>query len=268
MPPKPCPVCIQLALALLLAVTQPAAFTANLLGLACDLPGLDHCSYLPAIENWNVKPFTGMLTDNGVPVAGETLTLLYTAGSSAYTVYATAATLADGSYSFPRTPLVDASRSFFVRWVPSAGGLARLSSFACNPVTPTTPDYTCDINIHDVSLVFPADGASVSSPVTYAWTKRPTTSDDYFFSIYDTGGTQLSKSGPLGYTSSRRIFMSDLVLQINTWYFWKINVVTPDGVGICQASPRILFNDLIYNPSNSRADRSRNPLQPNRVLVR
>ncbi len=191
-------------------------------------------TYLPMLRRDN-PPFTGRLTDNGVPVAGKELYLAYSnPGGNGYTLYTTSN--ADGSFIFPTTPDVNTDdQSFYVFWDNHPGSnLSWLLNFYCNTVTSTNKDYYCDINIHNVPLISPPDKAHIKTPAVFSWQIRPTSTDNYIFNIKDPNGYPSGKliKREMHYVGSQLIAFPASDYQVNTLYYWWVDVRTPEGWGM------------------------------------
>lgn len=125
-----------------------------------------------------------------------------------------------------------------------------LNVFFCNDVSLSNQDYKCDINIRNVDLKSPANNAHVSPPTTFSWAVRSTSTDSYAITFFDgnTGEVVGGKSG-LGYIGSKTFSFTNF--SINALYAWKINVSTPDGIGLGFNDNNIYFNNMNGSAPNA-----------------
>ncbi len=209
--------------------------------------------FLPVVQTPE-RPFSGQVLYDFTPVSGQPVWITYSTdnGSTWTSKYAQTTTDANGYFTFASTPPVGSGKMFEVYWEnpnigatnPSSTWTKYLWAFYCNPVEATTDVYTCTMNIRDVALVSPNNNVTVGMPVTFTWKKRATPTDNYrwYMSDWYTGHYWWSY---LYYTD--RISFSNMTginLMTNYRYYWRMDVLTPDGYGIGYYDRGITFANL------------------------
>lgn len=206
---------------------------------------LDKMLYLPAIQKPPVY-LVGKMTFKGAPVAGQLLELRYFDGFS-YSTYATATTDAGGNYKFSALPALTAGQSMYVRWINTSFNANWLYSWVCNELTAyPSSDVTCSFDIQDIKMNAPPPGALISLPYTFSWTKRVTTSDNYFIEIFDPYDMDpwIYTDPPLGYVSSYRINNIPPFMQTYYTYGWSMGVYGANGQGSSYYYFEVAFTNL------------------------
>jgi hypothetical protein len=172
-------------------------------------------------------------------------------GSSGSTVL-TAATGADGSYTFANAPTLSAGQEYYVRYNNGDDGnfsdpryLALWQSYAIESYTAGTSVAGGEFDIANIPLVSPSPGAWVPLPQTFQWTRRTaTTTDSYEFNLFDP-----SDSDPwwwtdpaLGYVGSYTLSSLPSGFFPGTSYEWNVWVYGPDGgIGISYYTWMVTF---------------------------
>lgn len=211
-------------------------------------PGL---VYLPYIARPSTDYATGTLTDNGAPVAGQTVVLMRsTTGnvSGGYYPYDRAVTDANGAFSLLRPALTTTNHKYYIRWQNpnSTSSDGRLVAFYSYVAGNTTTNHNYPINIHDVVLNSPGNGASVYMPAYFTWTRRSTTTDSYVLELYMNGlDDSPNFTDQLGYTDRVTVTGLPSDAETNTEYYWSIRVHTPSvGYGEAYWANSISFKTL------------------------
>lgn len=121
-----------------------------------------------------------------------------------------------------------------------------------------------NFDLANITLVSPANGATVSVPRTFQWTPRPATaSDTYEFDMYDPtdGNPYFYTAPPLGYVSSYTLNGLSPGFNVGDLYAWEIWVYSPDGgFGISYETRAVHFSNsgLSDTPATQ-------PIQPKTV---
>lgn len=203
--------------------------------------------FLPIITQSST--LSGVVTDNGTPVSGQTLKVLYSTNDGAsYQQIGTVKTDSGGKYSVDIAPMNPHDR-YYVLWSNPAmeDYNGRLYYFRCNPTTYPTGSHTCNINLRDIKMISPAPRATISWPNTFTWTRRATTTDSYELRIFssDAAHTLLARTVPaLGYTDRVTIPNAPNGTKIGTQYLWSMYVYTPYGEGDAYYWRTIYWRDL------------------------
>jgi hypothetical protein len=232
-------------LALALLAAPPGA------GLA-QVPDYDHVLYMPYITR--EIPVTGRLTSNGSPVAGQTVVLRYSYDfNKDHNDFSSAVTRADGTFSLQMPRMNTPADSYYLLWRNTSGNSAWLSGFRGRDVFSTTQNHHHEINIADIRLVAPADGATVFSPTTFQWVMRATTSDSYSVAVEDESRTNSIITEPpegLGYVDRATVGGSlPPWIKANTTYYWFVAVNTPSGLGVSYYRRAIKFQNASASPA-------------------
>lgn len=196
--------------------------------------------YLPTVikRNYGDLTLSGMVTDNGVPVAGSTVKLLLSEGSGvgrgggASIVYDSTTTDENGFYQFSMVVNPVGEESLQVIWENQTYDVTRVASWNCNPITATTlsPEaLICNFNVHTVDLLTPLHNASVALPVTFTWGGRNTSVDRYLvhFSNYSGGyfSQDAGSSETLTWSSLPEGFITDEAI------LWWVGILGENGMG-------------------------------------
>jgi hypothetical protein len=205
--------------------------TITILGPAYELP---HTVYLPIVTA--TKPpsgINGRITYQGNPVSGINLDLRFFNGSSLSTK-ASAKTQSDGTYQFSGIFSLQANQKYYVFY---------RNVNASNPnylIAWLGPDITSyragtsvaggNVDIANIPLVSPIDGATVALPYTLQWTRRTTTlSDSYGVWMEGIVGYESFDSGPLGYVNDYTLRSLPPAFSVGAQYYWGALLYTPDG---------------------------------------
>ncbi|HEX9990566.1 MAG TPA: hypothetical protein VGE45_19075 [Chloroflexia bacterium] len=140
----------------------------------------------------------GTVTVTGQSAAGLTVELRQRANSGEETVLGTATTDDTGSYSFPNQPSAPNDAFYYIRLGSGKGTLATWYTFPIIYVQGnafTVPS----VDLSDVELVDPGQGATVSLPSTLTWKARRS-GETYRIFVYASGKTDkvALDSGSLG----------------------------------------------------------------------
>jgi len=146
----------------------------------------------------------GQITKNQTPAAGLDLELRFWNGT-AWSTRTTTTTGADGHYCFTGVPSLDASQIYYVRYLNTTSspnpGPDYLWDWRGNKIVSYTAGATVpggDFDVDDISLVSPADGASVTLPAQFCWTPRNVPSDNYVLGFYYAGTDETATTSYLG----------------------------------------------------------------------
>jgi hypothetical protein len=217
-------------------------------------PISDTIIYLPFVMNKSDR-YTGKITDNGVPVANQTVELMYDDGSGWSSIDSQITNLA-GSYSFTNLPVPTAGRRFYVVWLNNFHNPNYLAGYYCDTIdlyNIINSPLSCDINIHNIALLSPEDDASVNLPSTFEWMPRPTTSDSYEFDIEDLADQDpwWWTAPPLGYTNTYELTSLPEGFQEGQVYGWYMGVFGTNGLGFSYNYKNVTFlssGELVIGP--------------------
>jgi hypothetical protein len=133
---------------------------------------------------------------------------------------------------------------YYVAWKnPSASYNNRLDSFNCAEAAGSSTNRVCDFNIHDVKMLAPPSGATVTHPYTFIWERRSTAADNYTVQLFNASQALLFELADLGYID--RVTVADGTgTAINTQYYWSMKVETPQGIGYAYFVRPIRWSDL------------------------
>ena len=211
-----------------------------------EQPTADTTIYLPVVMN-NFYTYSGIITDNGVPVPNHEVDLRFFDGS-VWSTYDTQVTNSSGAYYFTNLPTLTNGQSYYVRWFNNLDNPNHLGAYYCDLIDTDNIDtglLTCDFNIHNVFHVSPEDATTVRLPKTFEWTLRPTTTDSYELDIsdIDTDDPWWYTDPPLGYTNSYLLTSLPAVLQTNVEYGWFMGVWGINGYGFSYYYRTITFQN-------------------------
>jgi hypothetical protein len=129
----------------------------------------------------------GRVTKGGAAAAGIALALRRSDGEDDVQV-ATTTTGADGRYAFGGIASLLAGASYYVLYGPNSADPTALSFWYGPKVTSYTAGASVpagDFDIANVTLLAPANHATVSLPVTFTWSRRNLSGDTYKVVFYD-----------------------------------------------------------------------------------
>lgn len=192
----------------------------------------------------------GTVTENGREASGVSVDLQVYDGSS-WSTMARTTTAPDGSYAFLGVPPLELGSSrerYRIRYVNASRTLGRLCSWRTNWIS-TYQNNVMDfgnLDIADVTLASPTDGAVVPLPSTFYWYRRPGNSGDFYeLEVYD----------PVDGYPSWRLQAEDAWLgshvlddlppgfAVGTEYAWTVQVQTRGGQGVSCSSRSVTFSD-------------------------
>jgi len=223
---------------------------------------LNHQVYLPLVLKPCSTGICGRVTLNGAPAANVYLQLRFFDGSR-WSTRSTTYTDQNGNYAFTNVPSLGPGQRYYVLYSNSAGLSGRLRAWGTRELTSYTAGTAVEIgnfDIADIPLVAPSDGATVSLPYTFRWTRRTATpSDSYALALYDS--SNYAHTSPLGYVDS--IFVNNLppFVTPGTQYRWEVLAFSPDGgVGISLQARRVTFTNTGVGSASEAPDFSLSPL--------
>ncbi len=190
---------------------------------------------------------SGLLTQNGAPIAGITVRLWLYNGAA----LATTTTNSSGFYIFTGLPASGPGQYYYVEYMNIESNLSRLSSWRSAYIqsdTITSDVFLGTSDLANISLVAPTDGATVALPYFFQWTRRSATpSDNYFMRLRRPQGTEATY-GNLGYVSGMSMASLPNGWYPNVKYDWYVGVIdSRGGVGFSY-----YYNSITF--SNSGAD--------------
>jgi hypothetical protein len=147
---------------------------------------------------------SGRLTYRGAPAAGLVLQLFLQNSGGAFALDATT-TGADGAYRFAAPPGLGAGQEYYVQYHntnsapnPGPGYLYGWWGKEINSYSAGTTVAGGDFDLADITLVSPADGAAVTLPAQFCWTRRGIAGDNYKVVLYDSASGTLAGTRYLG----------------------------------------------------------------------
>jgi hypothetical protein len=224
----------------------------------------DHSIYLPIVE----KPFPalqlhGYVTENGAPVAGVPVDLLYSSTECnplAYpsNVLHTAITDQNGLYNFTNIPSLPPGnlyepcyRTVYYNTLSDPQRLAYWWNSEILAYTLGSTVNAGNFDIADVVRVRPANGAEFPQPIDaqkirlhFKWTPRTAVLTDTYYLILYEPELQYSdyySSGPLGYVGDHikeftlcfaACSPSQAALRLNGVYVWRVGILHRNTQGI------------------------------------
>lgn len=208
--------------------------------------------YLPLIQApW--ARLTGRAASTRATTAGHVVQLRsYQVGSGGPTTLVATATVAiDNTYVFPSVPETPASYAYYIVYTSPVVDSAFLD-IVYGADTPTVArGAVLDLGTLDVTgidLLEPGANATVAMPTTFRWTRRATTTDNYFVTVYDPAGLAASLSSlDLGYldTDTAGAFPPGSGYQTGVSYAWAVGVTTPDDALGYSFERRLTFSNII-----------------------
>ncbi|HVP21916.1 MAG TPA: M6 family metalloprotease domain-containing protein [Anaerolineaceae bacterium] len=205
--------------------SAPATITANF--------SHSYLSLVPFLATSGVHGLYGYVNEAGIPAPGINLNLLFFDGSG-WDIVATAATGADGYYSFPNAKTLAAGQFYTVEYNNSEGNSSRLASWYTKNITLYTAGQVVNAGNFDlkgITLSTPANAAIQPVPANFTWIARiqlPT--DSYQVKILELSGfIDIYSSDPLGFTNSFSLVSLPPGLAFGTQYGWYVGITSPDG---------------------------------------
>lgn len=191
--------------------SAPPAYQAPNKNVALRAPGVSQPAQAVAPAPARQAPeqtgglISGQVLANGTPVAGAQVVLRSYVRAQTESSVMTTTTTITGYYAFANPPSSPTGFTYYVRYGPQFDNPAYVSIW----YGPDLPPYTAgtrvsggDLNVANVPAVFPSDNTTVTLPVTFRWTRRPTTTDSYSFILggwSEANYTDTVESGALGY---------------------------------------------------------------------
>jgi len=183
----------------------------------------------------------GRVTYQGAPAAGIVIGLNYDLSSINTT------TQADGTYYFSNlTP-----GKYYQTAYDNDGNVP---SYIRHCSGPTLAMYTAgarlaggDLDIANILLISPPNGARISVPYTFRWTPRPgVPSDSYNLEIFDSGFTNVWDATSLGYVGQYTLNSLPPELSYPVTYAWRVWVGAP-GAACISSSRTVRFSSTAAN---------------------
>ena len=226
-------------------------------------PTQDRRAFLPLVVMGDAseveRGIYGRVTEKGNPVSGVPLDLRLYNGSS-YSTVASTTTGADGRYLFAGVPSLGSGQRYFVQYVNRSVAPGRLWSWNTWSITSYTAGSNLDagdFDVADIALVSPADGATVSLPQTFHWTRRPATpTDDYEFDLFD---GEWWWTDPLGYAGDYTLNGLPSGFEPGTQYWWQVCVYGEHGYGWSYEARSVILSNTGVGAALSAAPGRRAP---------
>lgn len=207
--------------------------------------------YLPVIQApWG--RITGSATSSRGGTTGHTVQLrsYQPAGANPSTLVASTTVAADGTYVFAQVPALPTDYAYYVFYTPTIVDPAFLIGAYSPDVTALAAGQVVGLgtlNVTGLDLASPADQIVASMPTSFTWIRRPTTTDIYYWRVFDPGGVlETLSTDDLGYVDQVTIsqFPAAAGYQASTLYGWNIGIVMPDNSLGFSRSRRITFSNI------------------------
>jgi hypothetical protein len=195
-------------------------------------------AYLPFMSKFVPEltgTISGQITNQGTPIGGVSVTLFLWYNATTYSRFLTTTTQADGSYQFTGVPKLT---NYYYRVLYENLTQSPAYVFGCAgqpifnfPAGASAPGGNFEIS--DITLLSPANGATISPPYVFQWARRVTTSDDYAIDIE--GQSAYWQSSQLGYVEQYTLnSLAGTNLTAGTLNTWSVSLNASDGGG-CSA---------------------------------
>lgn len=198
--------------------------------------GADLFTYLPAIISQPTAPrgIYGLITQDGVPAAGITVTLQLRQGNNVTPVMAVT-TDANGNYAFLDAPSLGSGQRYFVFYPNAENVASRVSfwtGFLIDSYTAGEELPGTDFDIANITLFSPPPASVVTVPTIFIWNPRPASpGDSYEFNLIDdeTQQTYFYTNPPLGYVNNYTLDSLPGNMAYGEGYAWTIWAYGPGG---------------------------------------
>ncbi|MCW5848930.1 MAG: cupredoxin family copper-binding protein [Anaerolineae bacterium] len=182
----------------------------------------------PAARPDQTGAITGRLVAGTTGVANTPLTLrrYRPADNLGDAVVMTATTSTTGTFVFAAPPTPPTGYAYYVEFGPQTSNPNLAYLWDSDDLTNYTAGQEVAVGTLDVAnvpLIAPANNATVSFPVTFEWTPRAHTTDNYVVFHEDLSGNYAALSGPLGHTDSFTA-TSASGIRLDEAYFWGIYI--------------------------------------------
>lgn len=203
--------------------------------------------FLPLVQK--AKPrlgINGTVTENGAPATGVSLDLRFYNGSY-WSTLAITTTDADGDYFFTDIPSLGSGQRYYVRYqnTSTGGNPNRLWTWHTQSLTAYTAGSNVAIGNFDlanITLISPADNATVNVPHTFQWTPRTASPTDiYEFDLYDPYDFNPGFYPIVGYVGSYTLNSLPPGFGAGPLYVWEVWVYSPDGGFGISYETRVVF---------------------------
>ena len=219
-----------------------------------------HTVFLPSVRS-SALSISGTLLEKGKPAAGATV---YLFGYTDENTDAKTVTDTQGKFNFYDLPNLDYDESYFICYQNEEMNANRLlfycadEIYSFNHLTPLTLD---SMEISDIGLSTPSDGAHVSLPTTFSWSPRTfSTSDWYEVDLFEPGYEgyiPVCWTDAFSYRSNITIgsISGCSAIQINTPVEWGMWVYAPvGGYGASFTTHTVYFNNYGSNANALAGD--------------
>jgi hypothetical protein len=106
----------------------------------------------------------------------------------------------------------------------------------------------CSFDVANVFAVEPASDTSLSLPITFQWTRRAVTADNYRVRLRSANWSSYWESPDLGYANSYVLTSLPSGFTTNTPYRWDVIIVNSNGTGI-----PYYYRNIVFLSSATRA---------------
>jgi len=176
----------------------------------------------------------GRLTYQGQAAPNIALSLLQ---FDEWTTIASTVTDSSGAYSFTNVPILPAGKTYTVHFWNGSHDERYLLRWDGRDITSYTMGDTVfggNFDIANIPLVSPAEGATVSIPVTFDWDARGISGDEHIWLMKDPDAPYvLASSGFLGTSTEYTLESPPPGLDYGIDYIWYIEVLNGDnGFGL------------------------------------
>lgn len=201
--------------------------------------------YLPLVMKNFTPSIYGLVTRNGAPAAGITLTLQFYNGT-AYSPIMTQTTPSGGAYQFVNAPSLAAGQRYLVLYERPSGVTNTLRSWSTKSFSSYVQGENKaagDFDIADVALLQPPADVTITVPYTFTWTVRPASpTDTYKLQMNDPTTGQVWWTSPdLGHSGSYLLNALPPGINHGVLTTWSVLPVAPDGGNGRSSTRKVTF---------------------------
>ncbi len=209
------------------------------------LPAAPVTLYLPLVMKNFVPSIHGLVTQNGVPAAGITVTLQLSQ-TLEYSPIMTQTTASDGTYHFFNAPVLTGGQRYLVQYLRPSLTTPTLRSWSTRSFgtySQGQDKVAGDFDLADVTLLQPSADVTITLPFTFTWTMRPSSpTDSYKLQMNDPiSGAVWWTSGDLGHVGNYPLSTLPPGINPGATAVWSVLPIAPDGGSGRSSTRRVTF---------------------------